>query len=111
VQQVFCCAGPYFALERWTAASAAPLRRSFVTGQILSNVGAPVRLRAGDWRGTLDRASTLLLPAALGAVEIEGPADVLFGYLPDLEADVLAPLLAAGYAPSVIERLGEGLAG
>ena len=108
VQQVFCCAGPYFALERRTAASAAPLRRSFVTGQILSNVGAPVRLRAGDWRGTLDRASTLLLPAALGAVEIEGPADVLFGYLPDLDRDVHAPLTAAGYSAEHVSQLWGG---
>ena len=39
----------------------------------------------------------MLLPAALGWVEIDGPADVLTGYLPDLERDVRAPLLAAGH--------------
>lgn len=108
VQQLFCCAGPYFALERWTAGTAAPLRRSSPTAQILSNVGAPVRLRAGDWRGTLDRACTLLVPAAVGTVEIEGPADVLFGYLPDFDRDVRAPLLAAGYGPDQVAQLEGG---
>jgi mannose-6-phosphate isomerase len=51
----------------------------------------------------------LLLPAVLGSVQIDGPADVLFGYLPDLQRDVLDPLLAAGYARRLIAGLGEGL--
>jgi mannose-6-phosphate isomerase len=108
VSQVFLCAGPYFALERWGAGNGAPLRRSFRTAQILSNVGAPVRVRAGGWSGTLGRGETLLLPAALRSVEIDGPADVLFGYLPDLDRDVFRPLLRAGYSPDVIATLGEG---
>lgn len=110
VQQVFCCAGPYFALERWTAGTAAPLRRRFATAQILSNVGAPVRVSAGGWDGTLERASTLLLPAALGAVELTGPADVFFGYLPDLDRDVRGPLTAAGYPPAQVAQLWGGAA-
>ncbi|GAA1431182.1 class I mannose-6-phosphate isomerase [Microlunatus lacustris] len=109
VQQLFCCAGPYFALERWTAGSAAPVRRSFLTAQVLTNVGRPVRVRSGDWSGELDRASTLLLPAALGSVELDGPADVLFGYLPDLERDVHGPLRAAGYPPALVATLGEAV--
>lgn len=107
VERVFCCAGPYFALERWHAGSTEPVRHSFATAQILTNVGAPVQVRAGDWAGELGRAQTLLLPAAVGQVEIEGPADVLFGYLPDLARDVIAPLTAAGYSPALIATLGE----
>ncbi|MEV6115309.1 type I phosphomannose isomerase catalytic subunit [Streptomyces sp. NPDC052109] len=103
------CAGPYFALERWTAGAGAPLTRSFSTAQILSNVGAPVAVAAGGWTGRLDRARTLLLPAALGEVRVDGPADVLFGYVPDLEADVRAPLTAAGHGAAAIAALGEGL--
>jgi mannose-6-phosphate isomerase len=34
---------------------------------------------------------------------------VLLGYLPDLERDIRAPLLAAGYRADVIATLGEGL--
>ena len=36
-------------------------------------------------------------------------ADVLFGYLPDLDRDVRRPLAEAGYGPRVIALPGEGL--
>ncbi len=111
VERVFLCASPYFALERWRAGTVTPLVHPFETAVILSNAGAPVNASAGDWSGTLGRAETLLLPAALGRVEVRGPADVLIGYLPDLERDVREPLTAAGYAPEVIAELGEGLDG
>lgn len=107
VERVFCCAGPYFALERWHVGTAEPLRHSFATAQILSNVGAPARVRAGSWKQTLGRAETVVLPAAMGRVEVDGPADVLVGYLPNLERDVIAPLTAAGYSRDVIAALGE----
>jgi mannose-6-phosphate isomerase class I len=47
VERVVLCAGPYFALERWSVGTAAPLRHAFGTAMILSNVGAPVQVR---WR-------------------------------------------------------------
>jgi mannose-6-phosphate isomerase len=109
VERVLLCAGPHFALERWTAGTAQPVRRSFRTAQILSNLGAPVRVGYPGGTEEIGRARTLLLPAALGEVRIDGPADVLFGYLPDLRRDVLDPLLDLGYPPAVIAGLGEGL--
>jgi mannose-6-phosphate isomerase len=109
VVRTVLCAGPYFALERWTAGGAARLTRSFTTAQVLSNPGAPVTVTCGGWTGRLDRARTLLLPAVLGEVRVDGPADVLFGYLPDLERDIRVPLAAAGHGPAVISGLGEGL--
>jgi mannose-6-phosphate isomerase len=109
VERVLLCAGPYFALERWSVGTAAPLRHAFETAVILSNVGAPVQVRAGGRSERLGRGETLLLPAALGCVELDGPADVLLGYLPDLERDVVRPLLSAGYSPA-LASLGEGLA-
>ncbi|GAA3569256.1 class I mannose-6-phosphate isomerase [Microlunatus spumicola] len=110
VQRVFYCAGPYFALERCQAGTAAPLRRNFRTAQVLTNVGAPVEVRTPAGVETLGRAETLLLPAALREVELTGPADVLVGYLPDLERDVVAPLLEAGYSRALVATLGEGVA-
>jgi mannose-6-phosphate isomerase len=109
VQRVFCCAGPYFALERWQAGTVTPLRHHFATAQILANVGTPVEVTVRGQTARLDRAESLLLPAALGEVEITGPADVLFGYLPDLDRDIRQPLTAAGYGPQAIAALGEGL--
>ncbi|MBC8989613.1 class I mannose-6-phosphate isomerase [Micromonospora chalcea] len=108
VDRVFLCAGPYFALERWRAGDVAPIRHTFDTAQILSNVGGPVRVHVDGWSQILEPAATLLLPAACGSAQIDGPADVLFGYLPDLDADVFRPLLAAGYRPQTIASLGEG---
>jgi mannose-6-phosphate isomerase len=54
----------------------------------------------------LGAAETLLLPAALGEIQLAGPADVLFGYVPDLEQDIRAPLRAAGYSPQAFAVLG-----
>ncbi|CAM5713244.1 class I mannose-6-phosphate isomerase [Streptomyces griseomycini] len=105
-ERVFLCAGPYFALERLRAGTPEPLRHTFATAQVLSNVGAPVRVRTGAWSEELGRAETLLLPAACGEVEITGPADVLFGYLPDLDRDVRGPLLGAGCPLPLIDSLG-----
>ncbi|WP_017574807.1 class I mannose-6-phosphate isomerase [Nocardiopsis kunsanensis] len=109
VDRVFCCAGPHFALERWRAGTAEPLRRSFSTAQILTNVGPPVQVSAHGRSEELGRGRSLLLPAVMEQVRIPGPADVLFGYLPDLALDVREPLTAAGYSPELIASLGEGV--
>src|SRR3954454_12690884 len=109
VEQVVLCAGPYFALERCRAGTAAPLRRTFSRALIVSNVGTPVTVRCGGEEVRLGRAETLLLPAALGSFSIDGPADLLLGYRPDLDRDVRAPLAAAGYGPEAVAPLGEGL--
>jgi mannose-6-phosphate isomerase len=109
VQRRFCCACPFFALERVTVAAGAASTRTFDTATILSNVGLPATVTAGAWTEPVGRARSLLLPAALGAVTVHGPADVLVGYLPDLEHDVRAPLSAAGHSRELIASLGEGL--
>ncbi|AEW97842.1 phosphomannose isomerase [Streptantibioticus cattleyicolor NRRL 8057 = DSM 46488] len=105
------CAGPYFALERRRVGSMAPMTVPLETAVILSNAGAPVTVTAGRHGEHLGRARTLLLPAALERLGIGGPADVLLGYLPDLEADIRRPLLAAGRGPVAVAALGEGLDG
>lgn len=111
VERTVLAAGPHFALERWRAGAAAPLVREFPTAQVLSNAGAPVTVETSGWSGLLGHARSLLLPAALGRVRIQGPADVLFGYLPDLERDIRAPLLAAGHGAAAVAALGAGDAG
>jgi hypothetical protein len=93
------------------AREGAVIRYAFDHAVILSNVAAPLTLRAGTWSEQLGRAESRLLPAALGAIEVEGPADILLGWLPDLERDIRAPLAAAGYDAELIAGLGEGLSG
>lgn len=104
--RTYLCAGPYFALERWRIGNTEPLRSTFASALILSNVGIPVTVSSSGWTGQLGRAETLLLPAALGEVEVAGPADVLAAYLPDLERDVRQPLSRAGYGDEAIRALG-----
>ena len=109
VQRRFLCAGPFFALERWTVGTMAPLRHGVETALVVSNVGGPAELTAGGTTERLGRGQTLLVPACCWEIEVTGPADLLVGYVPDLDGDVVAPLLAAGHAPDQIARLGEGL--
>jgi mannose-6-phosphate isomerase len=109
VERTVLCAGPYFALERWRAGTTAPLEYGFSTALVVSNAGAPVTVESGGRSERLGRARSLLLPAALGRVRIQGPADVLLGYLPDLEQDIRRPLLAAGHGAAAVAALGEGL--
>jgi mannose-6-phosphate isomerase len=104
--RTFLCAGPYFALERWRIDGTSAYRHGFDTALILSNIGNPVTFVSGDWQGVVQRGETMLLPAVLSEVGISGPADILAGYLPDLERDVVEPLTAAGYGPDAMPALG-----
>jgi mannose-6-phosphate isomerase len=110
-RRVMCCAGPHFALERWTLSEAytepSHLRR-FLT---LSNVGAGmVELGYEGGSETLGRAESCILPAAIGEVRVgsrTGEATLVACYGPDLDRDVVEPLREAGYSDEEIRALGE----
>jgi mannose-6-phosphate isomerase len=104
--RAICCAGPYFALERWRVGAGARLTHTFDTALILSNVGAPAAIHASETR-ELAMGRSLLLPAAIGEVSVDGPADVLVGYLPNLERDICEPLRRAGFGAAAIAGLGD----
>ncbi len=103
------CAGPHFALERWTLKEmhheAAHPRRCTT----LSNVGSPVRIDYAGGTEMLDRAQSCILPAAIGEVRIfpSGEARLIAGYVPDLKHDIITPLREAGYSDDRIKALGE----
>ena len=108
-RRVLCCAGPHFALERWTLARTheAPVHpRRCLT---LSNVGVPCRIEYGGGEVTLDRAESCVLPAAIGEVRVvpEGETSLVACYVPDMERDVISPLREAGYSDEEIRSLGE----
>jgi mannose-6-phosphate isomerase len=104
-----CCAGPHFALERWTLAEPhvepSHPRRCLT----LSNVGEPVEIEHENGVERLGRAESCVLPAAIGETRIvpDGDASLVACYVPDLERDVVAPLRAAGYVDVEIRALGE----
>lgn len=103
------CAGPYFALERWSLT--APHREPSHPWRCvtLSSIGDPVTLRWDGGTTTLGRAESCILPAALGEATIdpgEGKADLIACYVPDFPRDVVAPLRAAGHNDDAIRALG-----
>jgi mannose-6-phosphate isomerase len=111
-RRVLCCAGPHFALERWTlfephAEPSHPER--FVT---LSNVGGSlVNIEYEGGTESLGRAESCILPAAIGDVRIvpgaAGGASLVACYVPGPRRDVVAPLREAGYSHEEIRALGE----
>lgn len=104
-----CCAGPHFALERWslTEPHVEPSHPwHFLT---LSNVGDTVRIRYGDNEELLARGESCILPAVIGKVQIvpHRTADLIVSYVPDLQRDVVEPLRRAGHSNEAIRSLGE----
>lgn len=105
ITRLLCCAGPYFALERWRLSAACDY--SFSRARIISNLGEPLKIEAAGESWTLGKAETLLLPAALGQVTFSAPGEILVGYVPDLEAEVNNPLRQRGYDEQTIALLGD----
>jgi mannose-6-phosphate isomerase len=109
-RRVFGCAGPYFALERWTLTE--PLTEPSHPERCLtlSNVGEGVLIEYADGTEMLGPGESCVLPAAIGEVRVVpegGEASLISCYVPDLERDVVAPLREAGYSDEDIRTLGE----
>jgi mannose-6-phosphate isomerase len=104
------CAGPHFALERWRISSAHHDPSHPSRCLTLSNVNGPVRIVWSGGEESLGPAESVLLPAAIGDVEVipsGDSADLIACYIPDLDADIIAPLRAAGHSDEQIAALGE----
>ncbi len=104
------CAGPYFALERWRLSGPHHDPSHPMRCLTLSNVNGPVRIVWSGGEETLGPAESILLPAAIGDVDVVpvgDAADVIACYIPDLETDIIAPLRAAGHSNEQIAALGE----
>jgi mannose-6-phosphate isomerase len=80
------CVDPHFVLERWAWRGA--LQASPGSGRCatLTNLGAPIDIEFERGRISLERASSCVLPAALGSLTLAAPdeheADVVVCYLP-----------------------------
>jgi mannose-6-phosphate isomerase len=108
--RTFGCAGPYFALERWTLLEpyVEPSHPHRCT--TLSNVGSTaVLLEYTEGVESLEPGESCILPAAIGEVKIvpAGEASLVACYLPNLQRDVIVPLRSLGYDDSQIRDLGQ----
>jgi mannose-6-phosphate isomerase len=108
-RRVLCCAGPYFALERWTLTGPYTEPSHPERCLTLSSVGDAVRIEYEGATERLERAESCILPAAIGEVRVvpEGEASLIACYVPNLARDVVTPLREAGYADVEIRALGE----
>lgn len=98
----------YFVLERWRIDGA---RRVSSTGntsfRLLSCIAGEATILAGDAAPlTLPLGCTVLLPADLPEVALDGRATVLCSWIGDLVEDVARPLRAAGHSRNAIASLG-----
>lgn len=87
------CATPWFALERLRPASGVvlPAREGF---QILQVLESPATLRWSEGERKLERGACVLLPSDLPVTVCGGTW--LRSFAPDLEREIVAPVLAAG---------------
>ncbi len=108
-RRILCCAGPHFALERWTLTEPHTEPSHPWRCLTLSNLGDPARIEYAGGTETLGRGESCILPAAIGEVRIvpEGETSLIVCYVPDLQRDVIAPLREAGYSDEEIRELGE----
>ncbi len=108
-RRALCCAGPYFALERWDLGGPYTEPTHPRRCLTLSNVGDAARLEYAGGSETLGRGESCILPAAIGEVRIvpAGGTSLVACYVPDPEEDVVAPLQELGYSEEEIRGLGE----
>ncbi len=122
-RRTFVLACEHFALERLDLSGPGELRLDGRRFCVLTVIEGRAVVGAGPSAETLEAGQSCLLPARLGDVPIApalaGPASagqgslgrlpvasVLVGYVPDLAADVISPLRAAGVADQDIAALG-----
>ena len=107
--RVLCCAGPYFALERWTLVEPHVEPSHPRRCMTLSNVEGTVGIEYDGGVERLECGESCILPAAIGEVGVipEGASSLVVCYVPDLEQDVISPLREAGYTDEEIRALGE----
>lgn len=106
---VVCCASQHFALERWNLVQPHKEPAHVDRCLALTNIGDPVGIAYNGGVETLRRAESCIIPAALGAFTLvpDGRAVVLTCYVPDLQRDIIEPLMEAGHGREQIAALGE----
>ncbi|MGH2345555.1 MAG: mannose-6-phosphate isomerase, partial [Chloroflexota bacterium] len=105
------CAGPHFALERWTIRESHSEVLNGIRCLTVSNVGDPLRIDCEYGTTNLASGESCLLPAALGEIRLGpsagGESSLIVCYVPDLTGDVLPRLRAAGHSADAGAALGE----
>ena len=110
VRRTILCACPHFAVELLELDGPMRLRRARRALQAAVVLEGQVTLAGGGAQtATCTKGQSAVLPAVLSEVEARptGHARLLLAYLPDMAADIVAPLRAAGYGVEQIAGLGD----
>jgi mannose-6-phosphate isomerase len=108
-RRTILAAAPHFVTELLEGSAPQPLGRARRALQTVTVLDGEVTIRhAGPGEAVLGRGDSAAIPATLRETQVEprGPARLLLAYLPDLQADVVQPLRAAGYPDAPIAALG-----
>ncbi len=104
------CACPHFAVELLELNGTASLTRARPAMRAIVVLEGEVTLSGDDAESsTCARGQSAVLPAALANQQVSSPAParILLAYLPDLSADIIDPLRAAGHSDAAIAQLGD----
>ncbi len=108
--RTFLVACRYFALERWHVSRAAAAPAPAGKFHIITALAGDARITFdGGQSVSMPHGQTAFIPAMRGAYRVApqtASCELLCAYVPDLAADVVAPLRAAGFADADIARLG-----
>lgn len=107
-RQSYLFACRYFALERWDLAEPLALTPDGQRFHVYTVVDGHLTLHYGDRTERLVAGNSVLVPAEMEPLILwpEGRASVLRAYVPDLMANIVAPLRAQGIADADIVGLG-----
>lgn len=108
-----CVASRYFALERWQFEDPFAWNRQAGGFVALTNLGAPVVIESENRDVRLPRATSCIVPSALGPIRLkptDDAGDVIASYVPNLAAEIVTPLIEAGHSINAIRDLGDVMA-
>jgi mannose-6-phosphate isomerase len=105
-ERIMLAACRYFALEQWLL-PANPLTVDFnhQCFRLISVIDGSLTIQWNAETLEVPVGQTVLIPAATSALDMSGPAKALVSYVPDLDSEVIAPLIAAGHPIEDIDRL------
>jgi len=108
-QRRILCACPHFAVESIEPNETVDLRRTRPGMRAVVVLEGEVTLRGDSNEAVVcKKGQSAVLPTSVAHPTATGKASARFllAYLPDLEADIVAPLRAAGYDEAAIAQLG-----
>jgi mannose-6-phosphate isomerase len=105
-----CCAGPYFAMERWALTETHKEPAHEHRCLTLTGINGDVTIKYDGASETLPKGVSCIIPAGIGEFSVvpqNGSAELIACYVPNLDDDIRKHLKDAGHSAEAISSLGE----